>query len=185
MIDFILSTIEDEEQRNELAALYSKYKNRLYAIAQSNLHNEIDAEDAVQEVFSEIADKPEAFLGVLSKKRPAYLCSMVKRISINMFNRKKGIPIVSIEELDEEIQDFSITLENALFGKIAYDEVVQFINNLPTMQRSVLIFNCLYDLSIDETAQKLNVSLSTVNKHLMLARKAVRGFIEKGKTTYE
>ena len=185
MLGAILLTMENEEQRNKLAALFAKYKNRLYAIAMSNLHNEIDAEDAVQEVFSEIADKPEVFFGVLSKKRPAYLCSMIKRISINMFNRKNSIPIVLIEELDEGIKDFSITLENALFGKIAHDEVVRFINELPTMQRSVLIFNCLYGLSIDETAQKLNVSVSTVNKHLMLARKAVKTFIEEREKTYE
>ncbi len=179
MIDVILSTIENEIQRNELATLYEKYKNCLYSIALSNLHNEIDAEDAVQEAFSEIADKPDVFFGVLSEKRPAYLKSMVKKISVNMFNAKKEIPKVSIDELNEEIETVSATLENALFDKIAHDEVMSFVNKLPPMQRSVLIFHCLYNLSVDETAQRLNISLSTVNKHLMLARKAVRAFIEE------
>lgn len=62
MIDAVLLNIENEEQRNELAIFYEKYKKRLYSIALSKIHNEIDAEDAVQEVFSDIADKPEIFL---------------------------------------------------------------------------------------------------------------------------
>ena len=52
MIDFILSTMENEEQRNELAEFYSKHKSRLYSITLSKLHNKEEAEDAVQEVFS-------------------------------------------------------------------------------------------------------------------------------------
>ena len=51
MIDAILSTMENEEQRNELAEFYSKHKSKLYAIAMSKLHNQSEAEDAVQEVF--------------------------------------------------------------------------------------------------------------------------------------
>ena len=178
MFDATFAVIENEEQRNELAALYAKYKNRLYAIARSNLNNEIDAEDAVQEVFSEIADKPEAFFGVQPEKRAAYLSSMVKKLSINMFKDKNKIPKVSIDELNEDIEDSSTALENALFDKIDHDEVMQFVYKLPKMQRSVLILHCLHNLSIDETAQKLDISLSTANKHLALARKAIRAFIE-------
>lgn len=185
MIDMTFATIEDDEQRNELVALYLKYKSCLYAIAFANLHDVVNAEDAVQEVFSKIADKPEIFFEVSSSKRPAYLRSMVKRISASMFNRKSNDPTESIEELGDEIRDYSITLENELFSKMVCDEVVQFINELPAMQRNTLIFHCLYDMSIDETAQKLNVSLSAANKHLMLARKAVRTFIEEGERTYE
>lgn len=175
----IFATIENEEQRNELSALYAKYKSSLYAIARSNLHNEIDAEDAVQEVFSEIADKPEVFFGVLPEKRPAYLKSMVKRISVNMFNSQIEKPKASIEELDEEMETVSVTLENVLFDIIAHDEVMAFINQLPTRQRDVIIFHCLYNLSIDEAAQKLNISIDTVNKHLMLARRAIRAFVDE------
>lgn len=179
MIDAILSTIENEEQRNELVDLYEKYKNSLYAIALSNLHNETDAEDAVMEVFSEIADKPDVFFGVLPEKRPAYLKSMVKRISVNMFNSQIKKPKVSIEELDEEIENISVSLENAIFDNIAYDEIIAFINQLPNRQRDVIIFHCLYDLSINETAQKLKISINTVNKHLMLARKAIKVFVNE------
>ncbi len=82
MIADALATIEDEEQRNKLAEFYSKHKQRLYSIAFSKLHNEEDAEDAVQEVFSEIADKPEKFFDIAPEGRLAYTTVMVKNISV-------------------------------------------------------------------------------------------------------
>ncbi len=171
--------IEDEEQRNELAVFYSMNKDRLYSIALSNLHNEIDAEDAVQEAFSQIADKPEKFFNVLPNRRFGYISGMVKRISVNMYNAKNKSPQESLEELDDESELVLVPLENALFDEIGHDEVMLFVNKLPRMRRSVLILHCLYDLSIDETAQRLDISISTANRHLTLARKAVRAFIDE------
>ena len=52
MIDFILSTIENEEQRSKLSEFYAQNKERFYNIAYSKLQNHFDAEDAVQEMFS-------------------------------------------------------------------------------------------------------------------------------------
>ena len=57
MISVALAIIENENQRNELAAFYEKNKSRFYAIAFGHLHKKEESEDAVQEAFSEIADK--------------------------------------------------------------------------------------------------------------------------------
>ncbi len=48
MIDVLFAAIEDENQRNELAEFYSKYKERFCHIANSKLNDPIDAEDTVQ-----------------------------------------------------------------------------------------------------------------------------------------
>lgn len=176
MIDFILSTIENEEQRSELAIFYEKYKKRLYSIALSKLHNEIDAEDAVQEVFSQIADKPDKFFELPQNKRVAYVDVMVRNISMKMFKAKNKEPI---EPLDDDFDVEIVSLDDNLMDKISYDEVMSCVNRLPTMQRNVLIMRCLVGLSIDETSQRLNISVTAANKHLTLARKAVRKFIDE------
>ena len=183
MIDAILSNIENEEQRSDLAEFYSNHKQRLYSIAFSKLHNKADAEDAVQEVFSAIADKLEKFFDIPSGDRLAYATVMVKNISFNMFNSKNK---VTMEQLnDDEIEDITFYLEESLLSKISEDELVSFINRLPTLQRNVLILNCFFDLSIDETAQRLNISLPAAKKRLMLARKAIKAFIDERNTNYE
>lgn len=176
MIDFILLTIENEEQRNELAEFYSKHKNRLYSIAISKLHSKEDAEDAVQEFFSEIADKPEIFFEVPPDYRLAYTDVMLRNIAVDKF---KKINKVQVDELDEDIEDVRVSLENTLFDKIGRNEVIEFINHLPTMRRNVLMLHCFYDIPIIEIAQRLNIAPATASKHLTLARKAVKEFVDE------
>lgn len=180
MIDFILSTIENEQQRNELAVFYFKHKNRLYSIAFSKLHNKEDAEDAIQEVFSEIANKPEKFFDVPVDGRLTYTDIMVKNISIDMFNNRNRVSLEPLEE--DDTGNEIIPLEDGLLEKIAHDEILEFVNKLPTLQRDVLMLHCLLGKTIDETAQELNISLGAAKKRLLFARKAIRKFIyERGK----
>lgn len=176
MIDFIFSTIENEEQRNGLSDFYTKYNKRLYLIAFSKLHSEIDAEDAVQEVFSQIADKPEKFFELHPNKRIAYVDVMVRNISMKMFNAKSKEPI---EPLLDDFDAETISLDDYLMDKVSHDDIMMCVNQLPTMQRNVLIMRCLVGLSIDEVSQKLNISVTAANKHLTLARRTVRKYIDE------
>lgn len=182
MFDMTFAVIENEERRSELATFYSKHRQRLYSIALSKLHNEEDAEDAVQEVFSEIADKPDNFFDVSPSGRLAYITVMLKNISVNMFNAKNK---VQIEELNEKIEEIAFSLEEIVLNQISEDELLSFVDQLPTLQKNVLTMHCLFDLSIDETAQRLNISLIAAKKRLVLARKAIKAFIEERNKNYE
>lgn len=182
MIDAILSVIENEEQRNELADFYSCYKNRLYSMAFSKLHNETEAEDAVQEAFSRIAGKPEKFFDIpLEEKRIAYVDVMVRNIAIDMFNAKNKY--VTTDFSEQEICEYdNINLDDKLLENISRNELVEFVDNLPPLQRDVLILTCFVKLSIDETAERLKISKKAANWRLYLARKAIKEFIsERGK----
>lgn len=173
MIDALLSTIENEEQRNELAEFYSKYKNRLYSIALSKLHNRDDAEDAVQEAFSRIADKPGKIFDIPPERRLAYADVIVRNIAVNMFNGRQKAPVEQQEDIP------AVSLENELFDRISRDEILDFIDRLPSAQREVLALHCFVGLSIDDTARRLSISLGAAKKRLLLARRAVRTFIDE------
>ena len=172
----IFAAIENEEQRNELSIFYEQHKKRLYSIALSKLHNEFDAEDAVQEAFSQIADKPEKFFEIPPNKRVAYVDVMVRNISMKMFNAKSK---EQIEPLDYYLNIETVSLEDFLLGKISRDEIMSFIRQLPTKQRNVLILCCLLGFSIDETAAQLNISVKAASQLLRVARKTVRKFIDE------
>lgn len=182
MIDALFSVIKNEEQRDELSAFYSENKNRLYFIALSKLHNEFDAEDAVQEAFSRIADKPEKFFEIPPGRRIAYIDVIVRNIAVDIYNSKNKL---SAEQFDEGTEVGSVSLEDDLFDKISRDEILGFVDGLPTLQRNVLMLHCILGLSLDETAQRLNISLTVANKRLMLARKSVKAFIDERGKNYE
>lgn len=179
MLDFTFSIIEDENQRNELADFYINHKNKLYSIAFSKLHNKEDAEDAVQEAFLRISDKPDRFFNIqLEEKRTAYVNVMVRNIAIDIFNSKNKYVMTDIDE--EEINASSdVSLDDRLLENISRDELVGFVDKLPPLQRNVLILTCFVKLSIDETASKLNISKKAANWRLYIARKAIKEFVSK------
>lgn len=177
MIDVSFAVIENEDQRNEIADFYSKNKNRLYYIALSKLHNAQEAEDAVQEVFSRIADKPERFFDIPPENRLAYTDVIVRNIAVDMFNARKRVYAEQPE--NGELEDNGISLEDSLLEKISRNEILEFVDKLPALQRDVLMMHCFFGLTIDETSQRLNISLVAAKKRLMLARKAVRAFIDE------
>jgi len=85
------------------------------------------------------------------------------------------------EELPEDLiyRSDPEFLENSLLEKISHEELIDFINDLPELQRNVLILTCLSELSISETAEALGVSKAVVNQRLYLARRSIRSFIER------
>lgn len=177
MISAALAILETEEQRNVLSEFYEENKSRLYSIAFERLHNRQDAEDALQETFLEIAVKPNKFFSLSRTEQSYYVSAIVRNVSVDMFYKRNKH---QTDEISEDIvyQSDEQILENSLLEKISHDELLDFINNLPVLQRNVLMLTCLSELSISETADVLKISKNAVNQRLYLARKSIRAFIE-------
>lgn len=177
MISPALEILETEEQRNELSDFYEQYKERFYAIAFSKLHNRASAEDAVQEAFLRIADKPDKFFGIPGDKRAAFTDVIIRHIAVDMFNKSSRTG-----SLDETVgNDFGdVPLEERVISSVSRDELIGFISTLSSLQRDVLELKILYGASNSEIAQKLSVSENVVRQRLFQARKAIREYLEKG-----
>ena len=178
MISGALAVLKSEAQRVELSDFYEKNKNHLLNIALNILHNEEESEDAVQEAFLRIANKPDTFFSLSDKQRIRYMCAVAKNMSVDMFNKDKKL---GTEELSENIAlgNDSDSLENLVLDSISHKELIEFIGSLSPLQQSVLTLTRLSKLSISETARALNVSEKVVNQRLYMARKAIKKFIEE------
>ena len=121
---------------------------------------------------------PDKFFSLSSDGRIYFVSAIIRNVSVDMYNRKNRY---QLEELSEDLiyQSDSDFLENSLLEKISHKELLDFINDLPGLQRNVLILTCLSEFSISETAEALGVSKTVVNQRLYLARKSIRSFIER------
>ncbi|MGN0683977.1 MAG: RNA polymerase sigma factor [Oscillospiraceae bacterium] len=106
-----------------------------------------------------------------------YVSAIVRNVSIDMFKKKNKHQTDNISE-DIIYQSEPELPENPLLEKISHDEILDFLNNLPPLQRNVLILTCLSELSTSETAEVLKISKSAVYQRLYLAIKSIRTFIE-------
>lgn len=179
MIDFILSTIENEEQRSELEIFYVENYKRFLYIALQKVNDENTAEDVIQEVFSDIADKPEIFFNVPKAERITFVDILIRNTAISTF-KKEHNRTSKLEELDEEIVDVSVQIEDDLLAKVIREELVKYILTLPEKQRTIYKLRVITGLSIGDIAAQLEISRETVKWHLKMARKNIRNFIGKG-----
>ena len=77
MLNFYLSVLNTEEEKNQFADLYLKYRDGMQKIAYSILHNNEDAEDAVHTAFLSIANNFEKISSLSSQKIKSYFVIMM------------------------------------------------------------------------------------------------------------
>lgn len=176
MIAAALAVLKNEGQREELSGFYEKYKNRFLNIAFNKLHNKEEAEDAVQEAFLRIADRPDIFFGLDETGRIRFFYGVIENVSIKMFNK---IQKDCAEELTEDVvyQNDENPIEDSMMDKISRDEILAFIDTLPEAQRTILALSCALGLSADEIGTALNISVPMVYNKLYSARKAIKKYI--------
>lgn len=170
--------------RNKLEALYKNNQNRFLNTAYKMLHDKTKAEDAVQDAFLEIIKAPDHLFKIDPEKRIGYMISVIKFISVDMYNKNSNRPIESFDE--EEIYNHNPFLfENDASDLISANELNRFIETLPALQRDVLRSRCFMGNSTSKTAKMLHISQAAVKKRLRLAKEAIREYIRKGHETHE
>ena len=175
MISAALAVLENEGQREELSEFYEKYKSRFYAIAFEHVHNQEEAEDAVQDAFSAIADKPEIFFTKNENDRLMYTAVIVRNISVDYYKYdQKHIT----EELTDDIVDEKVAVLEQAIGECTKDELMKYIVSLSEPLRQALLLRIHYRMSTSQIASTLNISETAARKRISDAGKKIRKFLE-------
>lgn len=163
MISAVLAVLEGEEQRNVLSEFYEKYKNKFYEIAFKQVHNHEYAEEAVQDAFSVIADKPEIFFAKNEDYRLVYTAIIVRNISVDYYkDNQKHIT----ENLIEDIVDEKVAVMEQALGECSKDELMNYIKSLSEPLRQALLLRIHYQMSTSQIAYTLNISETAARKRL-------------------
>ncbi len=166
--------------RGEFARLVDTYSGPIYRLGLRMLGNGLDAEDVLQNTFLSALTHLSEFEGRSS------LSTWLYRIAANealMLIRKKR-PEIDLEapaedeaepvRRPEQFADFSALPEEELLtaeGRRAVDRAIQ---DLPEAMRMVFVLRDVEGLSIQETAEALNLSEANVKVRLLRARLKLR-----------
>jgi RNA polymerase sigma-70 factor, ECF subfamily len=180
-----------EGDTRAFAELVRRYEGRIFRLAQHITQNREDAEDVLQETFMKAYEHLDQFKG------DAKFYTWIVRIAVNQalmkLRRRKTDKSVS---LDEQID----TGEDTIVREIAaWDEdpeqrftreelhaiLDRAIQSLDPPYRSVFILRDIDELSTEETAEALGLSVPAVKSRLLRARlqlreKLTRFFKRKG-----
>lgn len=161
---------------------------RMLAVARRMLTREEDAQDAVQEAFLSAFKSLDKFDG------RSLLTTWLHRITVNVClmklrsQRRRGGPERSIDELlptftgDGHQTRDSVAWKPSTSGGIEQAEVRDLvrakINELPEQYRVVLMLRDIEQLSTEETATALDMTINAVKTRLHRARQALRTLLD-------
>lgn len=158
------------------AALYQKYAKAMYNTSLRIVNNTGDAEDVLQESFTDAFGSIEAFQ--YKSTFGAWLKKIVINKSINCL-RKRKIDLIDIEKTnlghlsEEETLD-----ESGLQMKV--EEIKKSVRLLPNGYRTVLSLYLFEGYDQEEIAEILKVSHATVRTQYMRAKQKLLGILKEG-----
>jgi RNA polymerase sigma-70 factor (ECF subfamily) len=157
--------------------LMRRHNRRLYRLALSVLRDAADAEDALQEAYL------TAYRAIGSFRGESSLATWLSRLVLNQcLGRKRKDDrredIVSIvhltPEADAVAQADGETPDRALVRAELRELLERKVGELPEAFRTVFMMRCVEELSVEETAQLLNIPEATVRTRQFRARGMLR-----------
>jgi RNA polymerase sigma-70 factor (ECF subfamily) len=123
-----------------------------------------DADDLLHDAFARVMQM-EKLLSIDSPK--AFLGTLIRNLAIDQNRRRATVHIETVADIDDERQKSSAPdLETIVHFESEWNEIIQIIAGLPPQCRTVFTLRRVYGLSRKEIAKKLNLSVSTIEKHI-------------------
>lgn len=160
-----------QDSEAAFTTLFHLYKNRLYGYILRLTDSPEMAEDVVQDVFMKLW-KNRAGLVEIDHFR-GYLFRMAQHHAINAFKRMAAETLLLA---DKSLQPATMMThaEEALELKDVQQLLHKVVAKLPPQQKLVYTLSREQGLKHEEIAASLSISLSTVNKHMVQALRAIR-----------
>jgi len=185
-----VEAIERAKQGDEAAfeVLYQLHKRRVYSLCLRMVSNPSQAEDLAQEAFLQLFRKIGTFRG------ESAFSTWLHRMTVNvvlMQLRKKGLPIVSLEETleaDEETPRKEFGADDVkLAGSVDRMQLERAINRLPPGYKTIFVLHDVEGFEHNEIAQMVGCSIGNSKSQLHKARLKLRDYLksiraEKAKT---
>ena len=162
--------------REALAPLMERHYRRVYRIALSYLRQPDDALDVVQECFVKAFRNAARWDG--SAGAGPWLARIAVNLSIDRWrrNKRRQQTFTPLADGDHEaaLGGTDDGLDRSIAGREAHERLRAALAKLPDRQRAVVVLRHYQELSLDEIATTLGISLGTVKSSLHRALHRLR-----------
>jgi RNA polymerase sigma-70 factor (ECF subfamily) len=177
------------------AELVKGYEAKIFRLALHITQNREDAEDVLQEAFLKAYEHLDQFQG--SSKFYTWIVRIAVNQALMKLRRRKADKLVSLDEGIDTGED-TVTREIAAWDedpeqRFTREELGEILNTsidgLAPAYRSVFVLRDVEDLSTEETAEALGISVPAAKSRLLRARLQLREklthyFKRKGDDTF-
>jgi len=153
--------------------LYDRYAGQVLALARRILRDDGDAEDVVQEVFSQAwrtAQRFETSRGTVA----GWLLVMARTRSIDRLRARQARPDTRSNVLPDTLAAPGVPVSDLMLSEEQSVRIREALNGLPDAQRSALELAYYEGLTQSEIAQRLTEPLGTIKTRIRTALGTLR-----------
>lgn len=155
---------------------YERYHKLLYVLAYRYLMNAAMAEDVVQHVFTRLWEfRSELRVGISLKN---YLFTMTKNHVLNLI-RNENSAVSKNYEMAQSAPAYEDNLVENLEKKEMMSSFYKALDMLPTQKREICLMKVEEELTNQEIAERMNLSINTIKTHYSEALKLLRNHLSK------
>jgi RNA polymerase sigma-70 factor (ECF subfamily) len=189
-----MSTVPPAEQNGEMAliertrsgdasaftGLVERYERKIYRLAKHITQNDEDAEDVLQETFLKAYSNLDTFQG--QSKFYTWLVRIAVNEALMKLRKRKSDRTVSLDE-PQDTGEETVAREIAVWEgdpeqRYSQEELREIleraIDSLKPSFRTVFVLRDIEELSTEETAESLGISVPAVKSRLLRARLQLR-----------
>jgi RNA polymerase sigma-70 factor (ECF subfamily) len=162
------------------AELVRRYERKIYRLAKNITQNDEDAEDVLQDAFLKAYEHLSGFQG--QSKFYTWIVRIAVNEALMKLRKRKGDRFVSLDEPidtgEEEVKREVAVWEGNPEQQYSQEELQRILNEavqeLKPDFRTVFTLRDIEELSTEETAETLGISIPAVKSRLLRARLALR-----------
>lgn len=169
--------MEISESRKKISEIHSSYYPRLCRFATEYVGNVEDAKNLVQDIFVYLWDN-STYLDTVTNLN-AFLFTLIKNRSIDFLRQqlRKGRTYYCLLEMMEyelNLEALEAIDENLMSDNNLEQRIDEAIQSLPEKCREIFMLSRVEGLKYSEIAEKLHLSVSTVDNQIGIALKKLR-----------
>ena len=170
-----------EKEQKKFEQLYDTYSRLMYYIAFDILKDEGHAQDAVQEAFINISKNFSKISEQDCQELKGFIVVVIKRVAINMYNKKKKHKVISLDSYLEnggDIKEKKECFTEMPDISVKENIVMYYMQKLPSKYAEILLFYYVYGYSAAEIAELFKINTATVYSYLSRGRKKMENLLE-------
>lgn len=180
-----INEIENEDERALVQRLFFDYGRQVKALAQSILHSEHDAEDALHDTFLKIIKYREKFIQIDGDETKRLIVIYTRSVCFNLYRRKKrengfaaetGDADDGASAADREADDVDV-LESVLARESA-ERLKRAIDALASPAREIVLLKYYGEMTNLEISDLLGINASTVGSILHRSLQKIKAKME-------
>ena len=157
-----------------LNVLYELHRTKVYHLSWRMLGSPQDAEDVLQEIFLKVFDRIKNYRG--DSAFSTWLYRMTTNHCLDILRRRKIVAFLGFENAPEveDKKDSEKAVDLGLSPAVA-----KALAKIPEKQKACLLLREMEDLSYEEIAEALQLSLGSVKSNIHRAKAFLKEYLEK------